>query len=224
MEPLGNVFWHALSGAHRHLSSGDERARRYARGFPAIAAFPDPQKPDFDVLAALFDPAEPFYTSGWSGPAPAGWRIEVDAHMLLMAWGGNAPAADPAPDAVRLGAEHVERMVALAKATRPGPFGPRNIEMGEYYGILEGERLVAMAGERTSAEPFREITAVCTDPERQGRGLARRLTEKLVGIQAGRGQTPFLHVMTHNDRARGMYERIGFRVHREFPVRVVVRL
>ena len=32
------------------------------------------------------------------------------------------------------------------------------------------------------------------------------------------------HVMSHNQRARGMYERMGFRLHREFPVRVVVRL
>jgi ribosomal protein S18 acetylase RimI-like enzyme len=223
MEVLDNVFWSSLAGAHAHLSSGDERARRYARGFPAIAAFPDPQRPDFAALATLVEPGEPFYTSGWSGAAPAGWRIDVDAHMVLMVWEGPAPATDPAPDAVRLGSGHIERMMALGHALRPGPFGPRNVEMGEYYGLLEGERLVAMAGERSFASPYREISAVCTDPERQGRGLARRLTEKLIRIQAARGQTPFLHVMSHNARARGMYERMGFRAHREFPVRVVVR-
>jgi predicted GNAT family acetyltransferase len=95
--------------------------------------------------------------------------------------------------------------------------------MGEYYGILEGERLLAMAGERMHAGEYREISAVCTDPGFQGRGLARRLTEKLIRIQAARGQTPFLHVMSHNDRARAMYERMGFRVHRELAVRVVAR-
>ena len=221
---LDNVFWNALSGAHAPLSEGNARARRYAPGLPAIAAFPDPQRPDFETLASLFEPGEPFYTSGWSGPPPDGWRIDVDACMWLMVWSGTPPEADPAPGAVRLDAAHVERMLALAEATRPGPFGPRNIEMGEYYGFLEGERLVAMAGERTFASSYREISAVCTHPERQGRGLARRLTEKLVRIQAGRGQVPFLHVMSHNARARGMYERMGFRVHREFPVRVVVRL
>ena len=223
MEVLDNVFWASLAGAHAHLASGDGRALRYARGFPAIAAFPDPRRPDFEALASLFEAGEPFYTSGWSGPAPEGWRVDVDAFMCLMVWDATPPAADPAPDAVRLEAAHVDRMVALAGATRPGPFGPRNVEMGEYYGLLEGDRLVAMAGERTFASPYREISAVCTDPERRGHGLARRLTGKLIRIQAARGQVPFLHVMSHNALARGMYERMGFRVHREFPVRVVVR-
>lgn len=221
MDLLDNVFWHSLSGSHEHLSTGDARARRYARGFPAIAGFPDPQQPNFEALATLFDPDEPFYTCGWTGAAPAGWRIDVDARMFLMVWDGSAPAEDPALDAVMLDLRYVDRMLALAAATRPGPFGPRNVEMGDYYGLFEGEQLLAMAGERMHVGSHREISAVCTDPSHQGRGLARRLTEKLIRIQLGRGQTPFLHVMSHNDRARGMYERMGFRVYREFPVRVV---
>jgi ribosomal protein S18 acetylase RimI-like enzyme len=221
---LDNLFWHCLSGPQSAMSAGDHRARRFARGFPAIAAFPEPERPDFAALAELFDTDEPFYTSGWSGSAPAGWRIDVDARMSLMVFVGTPPAADPAPEAEALGAPHTQRMVALATLTRPGPFGPRNIEMGEYFGVLEGERLLAMAGERTHAGQYREISAVCTDPAHQGKGLARRLTQKIVGRQLARGQTPFLHVMSHNDRARSMYERIGFRLYREFPVRVVRRL
>ena len=95
--------------------------------------------------------------------------------------------------------------------------------MGEYYGIVEGGRLLAMAGERMHAGPYREISAVCTDPAHQGRGFARRLTQKLVAIQAAREQVSFLHVMSHNTRAIAMYERMGFRPYREFPVRVVTR-
>ena len=223
MGVLDNIFWESLRGPHLALASGDERARRYARGLPAIAGFPDPARPDFAALAALFEPGEPFYTCGWTGPPPTGWRIDVDAHMFLMVWDGRPVGPDPAPEARRLGAADVERMVALASLTRPGPFGPRNVEMGEYYGLLEGEQLLAMAGERMHAGPFREISAVCTQPAQQGRGHARRLTQKLIGIQAARGQTPFLHVMSRNERARAMYERMGFRAYREFPVRVVAR-
>ena len=220
---LDNTFWNSLAGSHAHLSAGDERARRYARGFPAIAGFPDPQRPDFAALASLFEPDEPFYTCGWTGAAPAGWRIDVDAHMFLMVWDGTAPAEDPAPDAVVLGSRHVERMLALARATRPGPFGPRNVEMGDYYGLFDGERLLAMAGERMHVGSHREISAICTDPSQQGRGLARRLTGKLIRIQLSRGQTPFLHVMSANARACALYASMGFRVHREFPVRVVAQ-
>lgn len=223
MAVLDNIFWHALTGEQRHFAAGDARALRYARGLPAIAAFPDPGRPDFEALAALFEPGEPFYVTGWAGAAPAGWRIEVDAHLFLMVWDGRPAEPDPAPEATRLGTAHLDRMHALAAATRPGPFGPRNIDMGDYYGLLEGGRLLAMAGERAHAGAFREVSVVCTDPGSQGRGLARRLTAKLVGLQAARGQTSFLHVMSHNARARALYERMGFRPYRELPVRVVAR-
>ena len=52
MSVLDNAFWESLNGPHRAFSSGDGRARRYARGFPAIAGFPDPQRPDFEALGA----------------------------------------------------------------------------------------------------------------------------------------------------------------------------
>ena len=39
-----------------------------------------------------------------------------------------------------------------------------------------------------------------------------------------RGKTPFLHVMSHNTAARALYEKMGFRNHRETVVRVVQKL
>ena len=44
---------------------------------------------------------------------------------------------------------------------------------------------------------------------------------KLVRRQLQRGETPFLHVMRDNEGARALYERMGFRIHRESVVRVV---
>jgi GNAT superfamily N-acetyltransferase len=49
----------------------------------------------------------------------------------------------------------------------------------------------------------------------------RRLMVKLIRQQATRGETPVLHVMRENSNARRLYERIGFRVYRESPVRIV---
>jgi predicted GNAT family acetyltransferase len=65
--------------------------------------------------------------------------------------------------------------MALAQLTRPGPFGPRTIELGEYFGAVEDGRLVAMAGERMAASGLREISGVCTHPDHQGRGHPNRL-------------------------------------------------
>ena len=120
-----------------------------------------------------------------------------------------------------LGAAYAQQAFDLAMLTRPGPFGPRTIELGDYLGVLDGGRLVAMAGERMHAGTLREISGVCTHPAFQGRGLATRLMRMLIRRQLARGETPFLHVMRPNEGARRLYERMGFAVYRESVVRVV---
>jgi predicted GNAT family acetyltransferase len=115
--------------------------------------------------------------------------------------------------------------LALAELTRPGPFGPRTLELGDYVGVFDGDNnLIAMAGERMAAGALREISGVCTHPEHQGRGLARRLMLELVRREMQRGQRPFLHVMRANQSAHGLYRRMGFVDHRETVVRVVSRV
>jgi predicted GNAT family acetyltransferase len=81
-----------------------------------------------------------------------------------------------------------------------------------------------MAGERMAAPGLHEISGVCTHPDHQGRGVARRLMLKLIRRQLLRGETPFLHVMRANEAAHGLYLRMGFRDYCETVVRVVTRL
>jgi predicted GNAT family acetyltransferase len=138
-----------------------------------------------------------------------------------MVWEAAMPGSDEAPEAVRLGPEHSTQAFELAALTRPGPFGPRTIELGEYFGCFDGSRLIAMAGERMHAGTLREISGVCTHPDFQGRGFARRLMSKLIQRQMQRNETPFLHVMRDNSNAQQLYRRMGFGIYREAVVRVV---
>ena len=218
---LANIVWHTLAGPHAIYASGTDDARRYARGFSPLVGFADVERPNFAALAPYCEPAESFYCDGWVGRAPAGWRIDVESTMFKMVWESPMPARDEAPDAIPLATEHAPQAHELARLTRPGPFGPRTIELGEYFGCFDGPRLVAMAGERMYAGGLREISGVCTHPDFQGRGLARRLVAKLIRRQMLRGETPFLHVMRENSSAHGMYERMGFRDYQESVVRVV---
>ena len=221
---LDNIVWHSLIGPHACYSTGTDQARRYAPGFSPIIGFADAERPDFAALAAYCAPGEQLYCVGWSGPAPCGWQIDVDAVVHHLVWQGGLPAADEQFDAVRLGPEHAPKMLELVATTHPGPFAARTGELGEYYGVFEAGRLVAMAGERMAAGPFREISGVCTLPDFQGRGLARRLLEKLVRLQLQRGQTPILHVMRDNSVARRVYGRMGFGQDQALPLRVVSRV
>jgi ribosomal protein S18 acetylase RimI-like enzyme len=218
---LDNIFWHTLTGPHARYASGTDRARRYASGFSPIVAFPDPLHPDFAALRPFCEPGEHFYCDAWSGPAPEGWRIEAESTMYRMVWDAPVPERDEAADAIALGPQDAQQALDLATRMRPGPFGPRTIELGEYFGYFDDGKLVAMAGERMAAEGLHEISGVCTEPGFQGQGLARRLMLKLIRRQLLRGETPFLHVMRANEAAHGLYLRMGFRDYRESVVRVV---
>jgi len=220
---LANIAWHSLTGPHAPASTGTDDARRYASGFPPIIAFEDMTRPNFPALAPHCQPGEHLYCVGWSGPAPAGWVIRAEATLIKMVWAAPEPATDAGAGAARLGPEHVPQMLDLVALTKPGPFGPRAIELGEYFGFFDGPCLVAMAGERMFAGALRELSGVCTHPAFQGRGLARGLMQVLLRRELRRGETPFLHVRRNNRSAHAMYERMGFRDRLELVARVLLR-
>jgi GNAT superfamily N-acetyltransferase len=220
---LDNITWHTLTSLHAKFSSGTGAVRRYAPGFSPILGFADPQRPEFACLLPFCQPGEHFYCDGWSGAIPDGWQMELESTMFKMIWDSSKAMANDCVDAVKLGPEHAQQALELAELTRPGPFGPRTIELGDYYGFFVGNRLVGMAGERMFAGSLREISGVCTHPDFQGRGFARRLMSRLISQQLQRSEIPFLHVMRDNTSARQLYERLGFTVYRESVVRVVSR-
>jgi ribosomal protein S18 acetylase RimI-like enzyme len=222
-ENLSNIIWRALSGSQRRLSVGTRRTRRYARDFPALFAFEDPASPDFASFDAHCEAGDHLYCTQWTGPAPGGWKIDVDTKVVAMIWRGDRPVAGDSGAIERLDDSHVDEMRALARLARPGPFAQKPMGLGEWWGVFDGGRLVAMAGERLHAGNLHEVSGICTHPDAQGRGLGRALTLAIVRRQLDRGELPFLHVMPENARALGLYRRLGFETEREVPLRVVSR-
>jgi ribosomal protein S18 acetylase RimI-like enzyme len=222
--PLDNIMWNCLSGPHANFAIGEGAVRRYAPGFSPIVGCEDPQHPDFRTLERYCEPGDCFYFDIWDGPVPTGWRLDKEARMFKMIWDAEPPTEDAAPDAIPLRSEHASEAVGLARLTNPGPFGIRTPELGEYFGFFDGGRLIAMAGERMCVGSLHEVSGICTHPDHLGRGLAKKLTRKLVLRQLQRGKTPFLHVISQNTPARALYEKLGFRNYRETVVRVLTRL
>jgi predicted GNAT family acetyltransferase len=107
--------------------------------------------------------------------------------------------------------------------TNPGPFESRTITFGHYYGIFEGEKLVAMAGQRMHVFNYAEISAVCTHPDYTGKGYAAQLLQYQINrIKAASG-IPFLHVRYDNDRAIKIYESLGFSTRRQVNFYVMIK-
>jgi predicted GNAT family acetyltransferase len=136
---------------------------------------------------------------------------------------GTALEARADPETVVLGPDDVPEILDLIARTEPGPFRERTIEMGTYLGIRRDGALIAMAGERQHPPDWTEISAVCTDPQHRGQGLATRLVRAVAAGIRERGETPFLHALAGNTAAIRLYESIGFTRRRRAPFVVLRR-
>ncbi|CAL9660329.1 hypothetical protein SUDANB105_06980 [Streptomyces sp. enrichment culture] len=213
----GHVLDHparaALTGPHAHFAERHGRILRYPVDVTPWLALPDePDARDWADLAALAGPGGEVPLLGYRGPVPDGW--EITFRMPGVQYVDAGLAAAPDPEAVPLGPADVPEMLDLVARTRPGPFLPRTIELGDYLGIRRGGVLVAMAGERLRPPGWTEISAVCTDPVVRGEGLATRLILAVAHGIRERGETPFLHTGADNTGAIRLYESLGFRLRR----------
>jgi ribosomal protein S18 acetylase RimI-like enzyme len=203
----------ALLGPHAHLAERRGRVLRYPPDVSPFLAFPDdPDDGDWRDLAGLVGPGALASLSVPADRLPPGWETVASGAGVQLVDDG--VVARPESDAVVLGPADVAEMLALVERTRPGPFRTRTIEMGTYLGIRVDGRLVAMAGERLHPPGWTEISAVCTDAEHRGRGLATRLVRAVVAGIRDRGETPFLHAAATNTSAIRLYESLGFRLRR----------
>jgi ribosomal protein S18 acetylase RimI-like enzyme len=209
---LDNAVWAALSGPHRHLAEVVGGAARYRTDVSPFVAIADPADPHcWSDLAELVGPGNAFALAGVPD-LPEGWATGPSAQGVQFV--ATTLRDEQDPEAVRLGPADVPEMLDLVRQAKPGPFLPRTIELGAYYGIRRGGRLVAMAGERLRPPGWTEISAVCTDEAHRGQGLATRLVRQVAAGIRGRGDTPFLHAAAANTRAVGLYESIGFTLRR----------
>ena len=124
---------------------------------------------------------------------------------------------------IELGDADAAEMLSLATLTQPWPFFARTHRMGDFIGIRQGGRLIAMAGERMKPEGFTEISAVCTHPGHRGKGYARSLMRVVAARILARGETAFLHVYAHNKGAIALYEALGFARRRSVILTVLAR-
>lgn len=220
VHPLDNPTADSLRHAHAGLAQTHGRAARYRGEVSPFFAFPDEMdETAWNDVRALTEPDETVLVAGFTDPAPAGWAVVADIPGVQLT--GEAVRGATRSEAVPLGPEDVDEMLALVERTRPGPFRPGTIDMGAYLGIRQDGKLVAMAGERMHPPGWTEVSAVCTAPEYRGRGYGTALVLAVVaGIQA-RGETAFMHAASSNTNAIRLYESLGFRRRREINFRVL---
>ena len=216
--PLDNPVWHALTGPQAEFALGGGPFKFFAPEVAPFSAFEE--RDEAALILALADlaradtklPARIVLFRPQLEPAPAGWRLAHQSGVVQLVCRDDSRLEDVRLDdlrpsgsgvaesasLVRLGPADLPEMRALVALAQPGPFGARTPELGAYFGVREGGRLVALAGERLRLGGYTEISAVCTHPDWRGHGLARRTVSRVARKAFSEHQTPFLHVMAAN--------------------------
>lgn len=214
--PLDRPFWNALNGPQAGLARWNG-ARDACRIDPDYGPFGGGE----GLAQLLSGPQDEIWLVEPEAVQPRGLVVRQAADLVQMVAQGAVPEFDSA-GIVALDESHAVQMEALALANRPGPWGGKTRLYGQFFGIFDGERLVAMAGERARpAAGWAEVSGVCTDPAYRGRGLARRLILAVMAGFAARGDGAYLHSWAANGAAIALYEQLGFRIRREMVASVV---
>jgi ribosomal protein S18 acetylase RimI-like enzyme len=137
------------------------------------------------------------------------WRMLLDRTEFRPAPASGAEPLGPAD------LEVLQRLYADGEAAGEAPdfFSASMLEQGVFFGIAEGDELVAAAGTHlvVPAEGVAAIGNVYTRRDRRGRGLAARVTgavaSELLGMKL---RTVVLNVHQRNGSAARVYERLGF--------------
>ena len=229
---LDNPIYHALGHAHAPLALGDARARRDPPSIGPLAGIREPRPECITALPALAESGD-IIVLFLDAPIPAasGLTLAREGSLNQMLCPVDSPEVAqalnrPLPDGTilrQLVPADYPAMVDLAQLTEPGPFRQRTAELGAFFGILEGSRLLAMAGERTRIPGFTEVSGVCTHPDARGRGFAHTLIARVHQQIRSRGDIPYLHSWSSNASAIAVYQRLGYSLRRTFHLQALRR-
>jgi RimJ/RimL family protein N-acetyltransferase len=154
----------------------------------------------------------------------ARYHVLAEAPMWRMVLDSAAFQAPRANAAVRLTAADLPALQQLyadgdARGEAPDFFSPEMVEQGVFFGVREGEALVAAAGTHlyTPAESVGTVGNVYTRRDRRGQGLAGDVTQSVTAELLRLGlQTIVLNVAQPNAAAIQVYERLGFQRYTAF--------
>ena len=222
---LDNPILNALLTEHRELALGDGTPLRYPAAIGPLAGTRDQSQSSYNALRALAGQGGLLALFLHDVPAlPRGWSLFRGGILTQMICRepnfGEGRELGGGITLRKLGSADVPAMMELATLTEPGPFRERTIELGDFYGVFEEQRLLAMAGQRTRVPGFIEVSAVCTHPAARGRGYAGVAMCEVMRDIVGAGRMPFLHAFDDNPAIR-LYERLGFKQRRSFHLAVI---
>lgn len=213
-EELDNPAWYALQESHKEFALGYGGIQFYHPDYCSFGGFTDKgaTQKGMDSYAAL---VHDFYVIGDKPDFSEKLILkrELVCYQLLLE--KQAPVDIIEPITAILTEEQRGDLSQLIREVFPGFFQSKTAELGSYYGIYKGGKLVAAAGERMKTKGYTEISAVVTRPEYTGKGYASQLIARTANHIFEEDKIPYLHVTDLNSVAIRLYNSLGFKMRRK---------
>ena len=214
--PLNNPIWEALSTKQSHFNKGNEELKYFPKDVAPFIALKNWDEKDLETLDEQAPAVRSFSVLIANEiPLPDSFELVFTTPLYQMICPGLKPVVNPDVHIRSLGDADIPMMLELTGMTKPGPFYERTIDFGNYIGIFDNDKLVAMAGDRLSVDGFTEVSAICTHPDHLGKGYASLLITRAAERIIATGDIPFLHLKQDNVRAIEVYKKMGFEIREE---------
>ncbi len=223
--PLDRPVWNALTSARQaSLAVGADGALRLAPGYGVFVASVDQSPESLTAISALDQPEGLLATvEAERPPVPPGLTVLKEAVLTQMVLADLTPAKAHDIAIESLAEADAPAMLTLATLTEPGPFFDKTHRLGDFFGVKQDGRLLAMAGERLKPDGFTEVSGVCAHPDARGRGYAGALMRAVIARILARGETAFLHSYADNAGAIALYRSLGFTIRAQMQMRMLVQ-
>ena len=208
-DKLDNPVWHSLSETHKKFSIAYEHLKFYTPTHCPFGAF-DVNGDMWLELEEYAKLTDNFFIVG-KKPSLSNRIFLKNELVCLQMVVENKIKLDLAAEILRLNDQFSEQLFDLVNLVQPGYFKRDTVMMGDYYGIFENDKVVAVSGERMKMIGATEVSAVVTHPLYTGRGYAKQLVAFTVNKIFDQGKIPFLHVAENNIGAIQLYQTLGFK-------------
>ena len=133
---LDRPVWSALTTGDRRFAEGGALALRFPRDIAPFGAIADESPEALAALRALVSSDGPVaLVSVDRLKSFPGLKVVREAPIIQMVAEGEGAALTRIEPPIELGPGDVPEMLRLAERTKPGPFGPRTHELGQYIGV-----------------------------------------------------------------------------------------
>lgn len=210
---LDNPVWFSLSETHQSFGVDYGSIKFYHPDYCPFGGFEKGNaiSKSIDEYSVMVDS---FFIVGEKPEFSNGLKLNKELVCLQMIVYNPIDIAIKDP-IIKLTDKHIDALYELVNLVQPGYFKSKTALLGNYYGIIKDDELVAVTGERMQMNDFIEVSAVVTHPNHTGKGYAKQLVIHTVNEIFKQNKTPYLHVIEDNSGAIQLYKKLGFEIRRK---------